>query len=109
MSSSSPRFWLAAAVVLSAVGPLGIARAVAETPAASSDNKPSDAKASDAKAESKPTTVAANKRSKAEIEAMLTKCSEEADAKGLLVARGKGAARKAFRRQCMHRMGVDPR
>ena len=43
------------------------------------------------------------------IEAMLTKCSDEADAKGLFVKSGKGAARKAFRRECMAKMGVVPK
>ncbi len=49
------------------------------------------------------------KPTKAQIEAMLTKCSDEADAKGLFVKSGKGAARKAFRRECMAKMGVVPK
>lgn len=64
-----------------------------------------DAKAKEADAGS----GSAKKHSKAEIEAMLAKCSDEADAKGLMVTRGKGAERKAFRRVCMRRMGVAPR
>ena len=49
------------------------------------------------------------KPTKAQIEAMLTKCSDEADAKGLFVKSGKGAARKAFRRECMAKLGVEPK
>lgn len=49
------------------------------------------------------------KPNKAQLEAMLTKCSDEADAKGLFVKSGKGEARKAFRRECMAKMGVEPK
>ena len=46
---------------------------------------------------------------KAELGAMLKKCSGEADAKGLTVQKGKGDARTAYRRQCMMKNGVAPR
>ena len=46
---------------------------------------------------------------KAELGAMLKKCSAEADAKGLTVQKGKGDARTSFRRQCMLKNGVSPR
>ncbi len=55
------------------------------------------------------TETAKAKPTKAQIEAMLTKCSDEADAKGLFVKAGKGAARKAFRRECMSKLGVEPK
>jgi hypothetical protein len=42
--------------------------------------------------------------------AMLTKCSNEADAKGLFVRTGQSEARKAFRRECVRKlMGIDPK
>ena len=47
--------------------------------------------------------------SKAEVGAMLKKCSDEADAKGLTVQKGKGTERSAYRRQCMLKNGVAPR
>ncbi|VVB42499.1 putative Phosphate starvation-inducible protein PsiF [Beijerinckiaceae bacterium RH AL1] len=40
---------------------------------------------------------------------MLKKCSEEADAKGLTVQKGKGTERTAYRRQCMLKNGVSPK
>lgn len=46
---------------------------------------------------------------KAELGAMLKKCSEEADAKGLTVQKGKGTERTAYRRQCMLKNGVSPK
>jgi len=49
------------------------------------------------------------KPTKAELGAMLKKCSEEADSKGLTVQKGKGEARKAYRRACMMKNGVAPR
>ena len=51
----------------------------------------------------------AKKPTRAELQAMLKKCSEEADAKGLTVQKGKGEARKAYRRACMSKNGVAPR
>ncbi len=45
---------------------------------------------------------------KDQLGAMLTKCSKEADARGLSVAMGFSDARRAFRRECMSRMGVEP-
>ena len=59
-------------------------------------------------AESAATDTKAEKPNKAALEAMLSKCSEEADAKRLFVRSGKGAERKAFRRECMRKMGVEP-
>ena len=52
---------------------------------------------------------AAKKPSKAELGEMLKKCSEEADAKGLTVQKGKGEARNTYRRACMLKNGVAPR
>ena len=49
------------------------------------------------------------KFSKAEIEAFLTKCSVEADEKGLTKAKNKLAERKSFRRECMSKFGVEPK
>ena len=46
---------------------------------------------------------------KAELGAMLKKCSDEADTKGLTVQKGKGEARKTYRRQCMLKNGVAPK
>ncbi len=46
---------------------------------------------------------------KAELGAMLKKCSGEADAKGLTVQKGKGTERTAYRKQCMLKNGVAPR
>ena len=46
---------------------------------------------------------------KAELGAMLKKCSGEADAKGLTVQKGKGDARTTYRQQCMLKNGVAPR
>ena len=46
---------------------------------------------------------------KAELGAMLKKCSDEADAKGLTVQKGKSEARKSYRRACMLKNGVAPR
>jgi hypothetical protein len=46
---------------------------------------------------------------KAELGAMLKKCSEEADAKGLTLQKGKGTERTAYRRQCMLKNGVSPK
>jgi hypothetical protein len=46
---------------------------------------------------------------KAQIEAFLAQCSAEADARGLDVKKGKGAERKAFRRECMRKLGVTPK
>ena len=54
------------------------------------------------------TTDVAKKPSKAEIGEMLKKCSDEADAKGLTIQKGKGEARKAYRRSCMLKNGVAP-
>ena len=81
--------------------------AVAVTSARAQDAKP--ATAGDAGPSTKSASSDKARPSKEKIEAMLAKCSEEADAKHLYVTNGKGAARKAFRRECMHRMGVDPR
>ncbi len=55
------------------------------------------------------TDATKSKPTKAQIEAMLTKCSDEADAKGLFVKSGKGAERKAYRRECMTKLGVQPK
>lgn len=55
------------------------------------------------------TTDAAKKPSKAEIGEMLKKCSDEADAKGLTIQKGKGEARKAYRRSCMLKNGIAPK
>ena len=52
---------------------------------------------------------AAARAESAEIEAFLTKCSQEADEKGLDVKKGKGAERKAYRRECMRKFGVEPK
>ena len=71
-------------------------------------NPATDAKPADADAKSG-ATPADKKFTKAQIEAFLSKCSDEADAKGLDIKKGKGAARKAFRRECMHKFGVDPK
>ncbi len=96
------------------------------TPVKPADVKPADAKPADAKpadtksAETKPTSSDAKpatdtkadtkpKFTKAQIEAFLSKCSDEADAKGLSVKKGKAAERKEFRRACMHKFGVDPK
>ena len=77
--------------------PAADSKTPAETkPAASADTK-SDGPAAD------------KKFTKTQIEAFLSKCSDEADAKGLDIKKGKGAARKAFRRECMHKFGVDPK
>ena len=78
---------------------------------AATTSKPADAKpTADAKpAEASETKTADKKFTKAQIEAFLSKCSDEADAKGLDIKNGKGAARKAFRRECMHKFGVDPK
>ena len=46
---------------------------------------------------------------KAELGAMLKKCSTEADAKGLTVQKGKSTERTAYRKQCMLKNGVAPR
>ena len=54
-----------------------------------------------------PDTTEKKHLTKAQIEAVLTKCSDQADAKGLFVKAGKGAARKAFRNDCKHKMGVE--
>ncbi len=45
---------------------------------------------------------------KAELGAMLKKCSAEADSKGLTVQKGKSSERTAYRRQCMQKNGVAP-
>ena len=74
------------------VAPLGVATIVS---------------AEDTKAAAPDATKA--KPTKAQIEAMLTKCSDEADAKGLFVKFGKGAERKAYRRECMTKLGVQPK
>ena len=71
---------------------------------ATTASKPADAKPAEAKAD-----ATDKKFTKAQIEAFLTKCSDEADAKGLDIKKGKGAARKVFRRECMHKFGVDPK
>ena len=95
--------------------PLGVAAldpALAQTTAKPADAKPADAKpAGDAKPADTTTSPKpdAKKFTKAQIEAFLSKCSDEADAKGLNVKKGKGAERKVFRRECMHKFGVDPR
>ena len=85
--------------------PAADAKTLSETkPAAPSETK------SAAPAEVKSDSPAADKKfTKAQIEAFLSKCSDEADAKGLDIKKGKGAARKAFRRECMHKFGVDPK
>ena len=46
---------------------------------------------------------------KAELGAMLKKCSEEADTKGLTVQKGKSTERTAYRKQCMLKNGVAPK
>ena len=61
--------------------------------------KSTDAKSTDAKP----------KFTSAQLKAFLAQCSDEADAKGLEVKKGKAAERKEFRRACMHKLGVDPR
>ncbi len=88
---------LAAAVVIGLAASVAYAEPAAD-PKPTNDVKPAG--------EAKP---AEKKHSKAEIEAFLTKCSQEADEKGLDVKKGKGAERKAFRRECMHKFGVDPK
>ena len=55
------------------------------------------------------TKVADSKFTKAQIKAFLDKCSDEADTKGLFVKAGKSAQRTTFRRECMHKLGVDPK
>ena len=45
----------------------------------------------------------------AELGVMLKTCSDEADAKGLTVQKGKGEARRTYRKQCMLKNGVAPR
>ncbi len=55
-----------------------------------------------------PAADAATKPTRAEIGAFLKQCSTEADAKGLTVQKGKGEARKAYRRSCMTKHGVAP-
>ena len=71
---------------------------------ATTDTKPAvaDTKKSDGDAK-----TTEKKFTKAQIEAFLSKCSDEADAKGLDVKKGKGAARKEFRRECMRKFGVN--
>ena len=44
-----------------------------------------------------------------QIRDFLATCSEQADARGLDVAQGYGEDRRAFRRECMHKFGVDPK
>ena len=62
-----------------------------------------------AKATSATAIEAKKKPSKAELGEMLKKCSEEADAKGLTIQKGKGEARNSYRRACMLKNGVAPR
>ena len=68
-----------------------------------------DAKPADAKPAAPKPADGKSKFTGAQIKAFLAKCSDEADAKGLDVKKGKGAERKAYRRECMHRLGVDPK
>ena len=87
---------LAGRLVLFAIfaGVAGIGHAGAQTAA------PADAaKAGDVK----------KRPSKTELGEMLKKCSEEADAKGLTIQKGKGEARNTYRRACMLKNGVAPR
>ena len=72
---------------------------------AATPTKPAATDAADTKTDGK----TEKKFTKAQLEAFLSKCSEEADAKGLDIKKGKGAARKEFRRECMHKFGVDPK
>lgn len=60
-------------------------------------------------AETAATTPDKKTFTKTEIEAFLTKCSVEADEKGLTKAKNKLAERKAFRRTCMSKFGVQPK
>ncbi len=93
---------LAAAALLASVAAHPLRAETAST-------APADSKAaSKPAAEEKP---ASDKKtfSKAEIEAFLTKCSVEADEKGLTKAKNKLAERKAFRRTCMSKFGVEPK
>ena len=53
--------------------------------------------------------VATKTPTRAELGAMLKKCSDEADTKGLTVQKGKAEARKTYRRQCMLKNGVAPK
>ena len=80
-------------------GSVGIGTAVAQTAATADVAKTTDGKPVDAK----------KKPSKAELGEMLKKCSEEADAKGLTIQKGKGEARNSYRRACMLKNGVAPR
>ena len=87
---------LAGRLVLLAV----LACVVGVGPAGAQTAAPADAaKAGDTK----------KKPSKTELGEMLKKCSEEADAKGLTIQKGKGEARNTYRRACMLKNGVAPR
>lgn len=79
----------------------------AAQPKATTSDTATTSKSDSAKSET--ATDASKKPSKEQIKAMLAKCSDEADAKGLFVNKGKGAARKAFRRECMRKKGVEPK
>lgn len=46
--------------------------------------------------------------SDAQVRSFLAYCSRQADARGLDVRAGYAEARKMFRRDCMHELGVDP-
>ena len=81
---------LSLALAFALASPLGSAFAQAPAPAEAA--KPAETK----------------KPSKAELGEMLKKCSEEADAKGLTVQKGKAEARKSYRRSCMLKNGVAP-
>ena len=109
MMRATKVFALAAlcAALAAPFGPGGASQA-AEDPKPA-DAKPADAKTTDAKTTDAKATDAKPKFSGAQIKAFLAKCSDEADAKGLDVKKGKGAERKAYRRDCMHRLGVDPK
>ena len=103
---SSKRVFVAAVALAMMTGLAAHAQTNSTAPG---DAKPAAAsKAGEEKpAESKPAEK--KKFSKAEIEAFLTKCSDEADEKGLTKAKNKLAERKAFRRECMSRFGVEPK
>ena len=52
-------------------------------------------------------TTIAKKPTKDQMSAYQTKCSEEADAKGLLGKKGKGDERKTFRTACIKKLVAE--
>ena len=100
---SSKRVFAIAAVLAGLGGSAAFAQANSTVPA---DSKPvtTPKPAAEERSDAKP--AEAKKHSRAEVEAFLAKCSQEADEKGLDVKKGKGAERKAYRRECMKKFGV---